>query len=63
LSPLAAASSLQTQIASLGFVIGGVTMPAVCFLSSWRVGFRYWFFVPVSALITAVVQTLQIGPP
>ena len=63
LSPLAAESSLQTQIASLGFVIGGVTMPAVCFLSSWRVGFRYWFFVPVSALITAVVQTLQIGPP
>src|SRR5437762_12359317 len=63
LSPLAAESSLQTRVASLGFVIGGVTMPAVCFLSAWRVGFRYWFFVPVTALVTAVVQTLQMGPP
>src|SRR5438105_15149882 len=48
LSPLASEASLPARVASLGFVIGGVTMPAVCFLSSWRVGFRYWFFVPVS---------------
>src|SRR5436309_413225 len=46
LSPRASDPSLGTWIASLGFVIGGVTMPAVCFLTSWRVGFRYLFFIP-----------------
>jgi hypothetical protein len=55
--------SLRGSIASVGFIVGGVTMPGVCFLSSWRPGFRHWFFVPVSALIVAVVQTLRIGPP
>jgi hypothetical protein len=63
LSPMRSEPSLQTQVASLGFIIGGVTMPAVCFLSSWRVGFRHLFFIPVSALVIAVIQTLRIGPP
>jgi hypothetical protein len=63
LSPMGSEPSLQTQVASLGFIIGGVTMPAVCFLSSWRVGFRHLFFIPVSALVIAVIQTLRIGPP
>ena len=63
LSPMALEPSLRTQVASLGFIIGGVTMPAVCFLTSWRVGFRHFFFIPVSALLIAVIQTLRIGPP
>ena len=63
LSPMALEPSLRTQAASLGFIVGGVTMPAVCFLTSWRVGFRHLFFIPVSALVIAVIQTLQIGPP
>jgi len=63
LSPMASEPSLRTQAASLGFIVGGVTMPAVCFLTSWRVGFRHLFFIPVSSLVIAVVQTLQIGPP
>jgi hypothetical protein len=63
LSPVASEPSLRTQIASLGFIIGGVTMPAVCFLTAWRVGFRHLFFIPVSALIIAVLETLRIGPP
>lgn len=62
LSAEASESSLETHIASLGFIIGGVTMPAVCFLTAWRVGFRQLFFIPVSALIIAVIQTLRIGP-
>jgi hypothetical protein len=40
------------------WIIGGLTMPIVCFLTGWRAGFRNWFFVPVSALIGAVVLTL-----
>ena len=63
LSPGASEPSLRTQIASLGFIIGGITMPAVCFLTAWRVGFRHLFFIPVSALIIAVLETLRIGPP
>src|SRR5437867_13417647 len=48
LSPLASEPSLGTRVASFGFIIGGITMPAVCFLTSWRAGFRRLFFIPVS---------------
>ena len=40
------------------WIIGGLAMPIVCFLTGWREGFRNWFFVPVAALIGAVVLTL-----
>jgi len=63
LSPQASEPSLRTRVASIGFIIGGVTMPAVCFLSSWRVGFRYLFFIPVCALVIGVLQTLWNGLP
>jgi hypothetical protein len=56
-------SSLQSWLASTGFLIGGITMPMVCFLSAWRAGFRHLFFIPVIALVVAVIQTLQMGPP
>ena len=55
-------SSLHDSIASIAFLIGGVTMPLVCWLTSWRTGFRHLFFVPVSALILAVIQTMRAGP-
>jgi hypothetical protein len=63
MAPPVPESSLRSWIASVAFVVGGVTMPAVCFLTAWRAGFRYLFFVPVGALVVAVVQTLRIGPP
>lgn len=62
LSPGASHDSREALIASLGFIIGGITMPGVCFLSAWKPGFRHLFFIPVTALITAVVQTLRNGP-
>lgn len=62
-SSMAEEPSLRTTIASVGFVVGGLTMPAVCFLSAWRVGLRRWFFIPVVALIAAGIQILRIGPP
>jgi hypothetical protein len=62
-SSVALEPSPRTRVASFGFIIGGVTMPAVCFLTSWRASYRYLFFIPVSALIIAVLQTLRIGPP
>jgi len=53
----------RARVASLGFIIGGLAMPAVCFLTAWRAGFRYLFFIPVIALVVAVVEVLRIGPP
>jgi hypothetical protein len=53
----------QTEAASVCFMVGGLAMPAVCFLSAWRMGFRHLFFIPVTALIAAAVLTLQGGAP
>jgi len=62
LSPVASHSPSQGEIASLGFIGGGLGMPAVCFLSAWRSGFRYLFPIPVALLIIAVTETLRTGP-
>src|SRR2546430_15295500 len=37
--------------ASIGFAAGAVTMPACCFLTAWRTGFRRLFPVPVAAVL------------
>ncbi len=49
-------------IAQWGLILGGISMPLVCFLSAWRPGFRHWFFVPVVFLVAAVVEILKAGP-
>src|SRR3974377_2441858 len=54
LSTMALEPTPRARLASFGFIIGGVTMPAVCFLTSWRVVFRHLFFVPVLSLAIAV---------
>ncbi len=63
LAYVAADPSTQLDIASLGFVIGGIAMPSICFLSAWRASFRHLFFVPVVALVIAVIQTLRMDAP
>jgi hypothetical protein len=62
LTPMPSEPSCRVSVASIGFVVGGLTMPAVCFLSAWRAGFRHLFFIPVTALIVASIQTFWIGP-
>jgi hypothetical protein len=47
--------------ASISFVVGGLAMPIVCFLSGWRKPFRHLFFIPVVSLLLAVVFTLWGG--
>ena len=42
-------------------VVGAVTMPAVCFLSAWRDGFRHLFFIPVVSLIVASMMLAVRG--
>jgi hypothetical protein len=39
-------------------VAGGVMMPAVCFLTAWKEKCRHLFFLPVLALVVAVVLML-----
>ena len=58
LSPIPAAATWQGQGASVGLVVGGFSMPLVCFLSAWRKGWRHLFAIPVVALIGAAVCVL-----
>ena len=48
-------------VASVCFIAGGVLMPLVCFLASWRQGLRHLFPLPVLALVAAVVLVLFGG--
>ena len=61
LSPWPAAGMCTGRGASVGFMVGGAAMPLVCFLAGWREGFRKLFFIPVTALIAAVVMTILGG--
>jgi len=49
------------MISSIGLMAGGILMPAVCFLSGWRAGFRRLFFLPVICLMTAVACIIYGG--
>ena len=62
LTPMPSEASWRASVASIGFIVGGLTMPTVCFLSAWRAGFRHLFFIPVTALIVASIQAFWIGP-
>ncbi len=46
---------------SLALLGGAIAMPAVCFLTGWRAGFRQLFFIPVVMLLAAVVFILIGG--
>ena len=48
----------QATGTSFGLMIGGAAMPAICFLSAWRPGWRALFFIPVTALIGATICAL-----
>lgn len=61
LSPWPSPGSWAAGAASLAFVAGGASMPAVCFLTAWREPFRHLFAVPVVSLVLAVVFTLYGG--
>jgi hypothetical protein len=57
LSPWPPPNHWPACVAGFAFAAGGVAMPAVCFLTGWRTGFRHLFFIPVVCLISAVVFT------
>lgn len=61
LSPWPRPDVWTASAASACFLIGGVTMPALCFLTAWRRPFRHLFAIPVIALVSAVVFTFIGG--
>ncbi len=63
LSPWPEPGRLEASAASACWLLGGVTMPLICFLTGWRPGFRRLFCIPVAALVSAAVCTLLGGPP
>lgn len=58
LSPWPGSATWTGRAAGISFLIGGVTMPTVCFLSGWKKPLRHLFFIPVIALISAAALTL-----
>ena len=58
IAPLPATGSWQAQGASIGLIVGGCSMPAVCFLCAWRKPLRHLFVIPVAALFAATVCVL-----
>ena len=50
--------ALHARIASLGFILGAVTMPACCFLAAWRPPFRHLFPIPVACVLVGIVALL-----
>jgi hypothetical protein len=63
LSPLPPSGNWLAHAAGISFVVGGVAMPLVCYLSGWRQPFRHLFFVPVISLLLAVLFTLLGSVP
>jgi hypothetical protein len=57
LSPWPVATTWLSNAASLCFIVGGVAMPFICFLTAWRRPFRHLFAVPVVALVLAALFT------
>jgi energy-converting hydrogenase Eha subunit A len=50
--------TLNARIASVGFVVGVISMPLVCYLSAWRKSYRHLFPIPVIAVGAAILAVL-----
>ena len=48
----------DTELSSVLLIVGAVTMPTVCYLSSWREGFRNLFAIPVISILVGVAYFL-----
>jgi hypothetical protein len=55
---LTPASIAMPRSADIGLIFGGISMPAVCFLSGWKPAFRHLFFIPVISLMIGVGSIL-----
>jgi hypothetical protein len=46
------------KVASVGLLVGAITMPICCFLSAWRKPMRHLFPIPVVAVTVGIVAIL-----
>jgi len=42
-------------VATLGFAVAAIAMPATCFIAAWHLRYRHLFAAPVTALVAALV--------
>lgn len=52
----------HARVASLGFILGAVTMPLCCFLAAWRPPLRHLFPVPVLSVLIGILGMLAGWP-
>ena len=50
------------RIASAGFLVAVITMPACCFLAAWKKQLRHLFPIPVIAVLAGIVPVLLGWP-
>ena len=53
---------LHAEVASLGFILGAITMPLCCFLAAWRAPLRHLFPVPVISVTLGILSVLAGWP-
>ena len=51
---------LIAHIASIGLIVGAITMPLCCFATAWQKQLRFLFPVPVASLLVGVALTLSM---
>ena len=61
IAPWPAPASPSAAVAATCLQCGGIAMPLVCFLAAWRPAFCRLFFIPVLALVIAVIAILLGG--
>lgn len=53
-------STSELYLSSILFIIAGITMPLVCFLSAYKAYFRHLFFIPVLSTFFAIYFFIKI---
>ena len=52
----------HTRIASAGFLVAVIAMPACCFLAAWKKPLRHLFPIPVLAVLAGIIPVLLGWP-
>ena len=54
--------TMHSRVASAGFLVAVVAMPACCFLAAWKKPLRHLFPIPVIAVLAGIVPVLLGWP-
>ena len=54
--------TIHSRIASAGFLVAVIAMPACCFLAAWRKPLRHLFPIPVIAVLAGIIPVLLGWP-